>query len=182
MKRLRLVLLATGILASVQTSLAAVEDFTVALDAAQAGGAGRQGTGSGTLTFDSSVNQLTFNNIVWSGLSGNSTDAHIHGPAAPGTGAGVIYPLASAGFTTGVPGATAGTISGTLQLVDGTAGMPLGQQVSDLEGGQWYINIHSSTFGGGEIRGQILPVPEPSTLLLLGVGTLGLLGRRRGIG
>ena len=60
--------------------------------------------------------------------------------------------------------------------------MPLGQQVSDLEGGQWYINIHSSTFGGGEIRGQILPVPEPSTLLLLGVGTLGLLGRRRGSG
>jgi hypothetical protein len=37
-------------------------------------------------------------------------------------------------------------------------------------------------FPGGEIRGQITPVPEPSTLALLGIGAVGsrqYLRRRR---
>jgi hypothetical protein len=56
---------------------------------------------------------------------------------------------------------------------------PLANQIADLENGLWYINIHSTTFGGGEIRGQILPVPEPSTLALLGLGVGALVCRLR---
>jgi len=63
--------------------------------------------------------------------------------------------------------------------VDGTGGFSLAQQISQLEGGLWYINIHSANFGGGEIRGQILPVPEPSTLALLGLGAGALVWRLR---
>jgi hypothetical protein len=37
-----------------------------------------------------------------------------------------------------------------------------------------YFNIHTSTFGGGEIRGFLLPVPEPSTWLLMASGIVGL--------
>ncbi len=144
---------------------AATEQFVV--DLQPEGDAGRTGSGSGTLTFDDALNTLTFNDILWSGLSAPSSNAHIHGPSGlfPET-AGVIYGL-SPDFTT--LGGTNGTISGTLTLVDGTAGIDLADQIGQLEGGQWYINIHSDAFLGGEIRGQIL-IPEPSTWALLGLG------------
>jgi hypothetical protein len=53
-----------------------------------------------------------------------------------------------------------------------------------LEDGQAYLNIHTTTFTSGEIRGFLLGAPEPSSLLLLASG-LGLAGaararRRRG--
>ena len=31
-----------------------------------------------------------------------------------------------------------------------------GQQVADLKAGKLYLNIHSTAFGGGEIRGQVI--------------------------
>ena len=34
------------------------------------------------------------------------------------------------------------------------------------------MNIHSTTFTGGEIRGQV--IPEPTTLLLIGLGLAGV--------
>jgi len=36
------------------------------------------------------------------------------------------------------------------------------------------MNIHDNPFPNGDIRGQILPVPEPSALPLLGIGVCGL--------
>jgi hypothetical protein len=45
-------------------------------------------------------------------------------------------------------------------------GFTIALQVSQLQSGLWYVNIHSTTFGGGEIRGQIIPVPEPATVML----------------
>jgi hypothetical protein len=32
------------------------------------------------------------------------------------------------------------------------------------------MNVHTSVFPGGEIRGQLLLIPEPSTAALLGLG------------
>jgi hypothetical protein len=51
-----------------------------------------------------------------------------------------------------------------------------------IAGGNAYFNIHSTSFGGGEIRGFLVPVPEPSTLAFAGLGLIGaILGfaRRR---
>jgi len=55
----------------------------------------------------------------------------------------------------------------------------LAQQITDLDNSLWYLNVHDSTFPGGEIRGQIVPVPEPSILGLLGLGAAGLLCWRK---
>lgn len=105
-------------------------------------------TGSGTLVLNA-ANQLTYN-IPYSGLVSPYTQSHIHGPAGPGTNAGVLIPLGPAP----PPGSTAGTLSGTTPALSAAQLGYLNNTPSLL-----YVNIHSQTFGGGEIRGQILPAP-----------------------
>jgi hypothetical protein len=147
-------------------AFAAMQEFVI--DFQPEGGDGRTGGGSGTLVFDTELNTLTFNDILWSGLSAPANNAHIHGPSGPfPDSAGVLYPLQPT-YTT--MGDTFGTLSGTLPLVDGTGGFDLSDQLLQLYNGEWYVNIHSTAFPGGEIRGHIL-IPEPSTWALLGLGT-----------
>jgi len=52
---------------------------------------------------------------------------------------------------------------------------------SGLAAGTTYFNIHTSMFPGGEIRGFLAVVPEPSTIGLVAAGLVGILmaGRRR---
>jgi MYXO-CTERM domain-containing protein len=161
-------------------SLAQGQSFTVSLDPQQEADpvGGRTGTGIGNITL--SGNTLTLN-ITFSGLSGTFSADHIHGPAAatPATTAGVLYGLQA--LTTTSDGGHAGVISGTVTLTAGTGGFDLPTQLAQLNSGMWYVNIHTSpNFAGGEIRGQILPVPEPSAwaLGILAVGGLWLMRRR----
>jgi hypothetical protein len=48
--------------------------------------------------------------------------------------------------------------------------------VAGIENAETYLNIHTTLFPGGEIRGFPVAVPEPSTFLLLGAGLAGLAG------
>jgi hypothetical protein len=149
-------------------------DFTLTFS--PEGGGGRTGSGGGTLTLDSGANTLTFNDITWEGISGTFTATHIHGPVAPGGSAGVLYGL-SPTYMTLDAGEQSGTFSGTLPLVNDPngSGFTVSQQLDQVLADMWYINIHSSPdFGGGEIRGTIELVPEPSTFVLLGLGAAGL--------
>jgi hypothetical protein len=43
------------------------------------------------------------------------------------------------------------------------SGFTIEQQEAQLLAGKWYINVHSSFLPTGEIRGQLVPVPEPRT-------------------
>jgi len=95
------------------------------------------GTGSLQATYDTANKQLTYT-VTYSGLTGNATAAHFHGPADPGKTAGVIVP---------VQGSVASPIKGTATLTDA--------QATDLLAGKWYFNIHTEANKPGEIRGQV---------------------------
>jgi len=100
------------------------------------------GTGTITGTYDVTTNFLTFT-ITFSGLSANTTAAHFHGPAIPGTNANVTFPHQN--FPLGVMSGTFGPFVNTLTDA----------QEVDLLAGRWYSNIHTSAFAGGEIRALI---------------------------
>jgi hypothetical protein len=125
--------------------------------------------------------------VAFSGLTGTITVAHIHSATAvPGVGTAVV-----ATPTPTFPGFPSGVTSGSYdQLFDMTlassyragfitsnGGTPATAQIALFEGiqsGKAYVNLHTTTFPGGEIRGFLQPVPEPSsTVGFLALGTLG---------
>ena len=99
------------------------------------------GTGTFVGTYNDVGDSLIFT-ITFSGLSSNTTAAHIHGYAPPGISAGVLLGLV--GFPTGV---SSGSFTDTLIL---TAG-----QRDSLKMGLMYVNIHTGNYPGGEIRAQL---------------------------
>jgi hypothetical protein len=99
-----------------------------------------KGTGTMDLAYDPATKQLTWS-IKTDALSANAMAAHIHGPAAPGANAGVILNLA--------PNGMAEPVNGSATLTD--------DQAKDLLAGKYYVNVHTATHPGGEIRGQITP-------------------------
>ncbi len=96
-------------------------------------------TGTGVITFNTATRQLTWS-ISYSGLQSPISDAHFHGPTPAGVDAGVQVPIG--------PGASPLTGSATLTP----------PQAVDLLAGQYYVNIHTDSLPGGEIRGQVMPV------------------------
>ena len=96
------------------------------------------GKGAATASLDTATKTLNWT-VTYSGLSGPATAGHIHGPAAPGVNAGVLVP-----FT----GALVSPIKGSATLTDA--------QISDLQAGRTYVNLHTADNKGGEIRGQLV--------------------------
>lgn len=156
-------------------TLAQAQSYIATLDGAQDGGGLRMGSGMVTITLSGTTLTMAGS---FSGLTTAASAAHIHGPAPAGMNAGVLYNLGGPVIPLG---STAGAISGNVNLVPNPNGttFSVAQQMADLNNGLWYINIHNATFPGGEIRGQILLVPEPATWALGGLGLLGLLVWKR---
>jgi len=95
------------------------------------------GTGTLSAAYDTDSKRLTWRGTV-SGLSGDATAAHFHGPAEPGRNAGVLIPA---------PGVRIGAFEGAATLTD--------EQARALLAGQTYFNIHTAANPQGEVRGQV---------------------------
>ena len=122
---------------AVPAAHAATETFKATLNGASEVPANTT-TGSGTadLTYDPASKKLTYT-VTYSGLTGDAMAAHFHGPAPAGKNAGLELPI-----TVGPS-----PIKGEATLTD--------KQAADLEGGMWYVNVHTKANPGGEIRGQV---------------------------
>ena len=92
------------------------------------------GTGTADVKIDTDKKEVTWT-ITYSGLTGDATAAHFHGPAGVGEKAGPEIDIS-------------GKIeSGSSPLTDA--------QLADFQAGKIYLNIHSAKFPDGEIRGQV---------------------------
>ena len=94
-------------------------------------------TGKVDATLDTETKMFTWN-ITYDGLGGEATAAHFHGPAAEGENAPPVVPI---------DGALASPIAGNATLTD--------EQITQLQGGMWYFNVHTAQYPDGEIRGQV---------------------------
>ena len=162
------VFVAFAVLLFAQSSSAATVNLVANMDCSQASagagtcGAGGSGTGLASLTYDDVSNLLSWE-VTWSGLSGTATSMHFHGPALPNQNAGVRVALGIGSN----PSIGSAIISDDFE--------------TELLSNLWYVNLHTSEFGGGEIRGQInvSAVPIPAAVWLFGSALAGLGWMRR---
>lgn len=147
------------------------------------------GTGIAIVDYDDVLHTLRVQ-VTFSDLLGTVTASHIHGPTLvplSGTAGVATMTPTFVGFPSGV---TAGTYDHTFDLtlassyngsfVLANGGTPAGAEsalASALSAGKTYLNIHTSTYGGGEIRGFL--VPEPGTMVIAAFGVTVLLARCR---
>jgi hypothetical protein len=129
------------------TTASAQQKFTVSLNGVQENPpVNSPGRGSCVLTLDTAETQITLS-CTYSDLGSNASAAHIHTDGPVGVNGPVLFNLTGASGT-----------GGTLTLAP-TAVTPA--QVADLRAKRWYVNIHTTNFPGGEIRGQIKIATTP---------------------
>jgi hypothetical protein len=188
-----------GLACNTGTATAAVLTYeTVLSGAAEAPSNASPGTGNATLTVDTAARTFLLA-FSFSNLVGTTTAAHIHGPTAtPGTGTAGV--MTQTPYFVGFPiGVTSGSYSRQFDLTDtatynasfvtGQGGVAGAEAtfLAALAAGTAYLNIHSTVYGGGEIRGffaETAPVPLPagavlSLSALAILGAAGALRRRR---
>jgi len=144
------------------------------------------GTGTASVTYDGSAHTLLLK-ISFSGLTTNDTAAHIHCCVSPPGTVGVAtavpaFPLFPLGVTSGSYDQTldltlASSWNPAFVTAEGSIAAAEAVLAAGLNAGHSYLNIHTSMFPGGEIRGFL--TPEPTTAVLLGAGLAGLAVARR---
>jgi hypothetical protein len=151
------------------------------------------GIGTATVTVDDTLDTMRVV-VSFSGLLGDTTASHIHAattvPFAGATGVATQTPSFS-GFPLGVK---SGSMDTTFDMTltssynpayvsahGGTAATSFADLETAMNDGKAYLNIHTTSFPGGEIRGFLIatPVPEPASAALIVLGCATMMARRR---
>jgi hypothetical protein len=151
------------------------------------------GTGTATVLINDVYNEMRVH-VDFSGLVGPTTASHIHCCTAdPLTGTAAVATTVPT-FSMFPLNVTAGTYDMTLDLLSassynpafvsahgGTLALAEADLLAGLAAGTAYLNIHSSTYPAGEIRGFLIaaPIPEPGNLAMWGLGLAALVGASR---
>ena len=92
-------------------------------------------TGNATLIYNDDTNIFNLT-VTYTGMTPNN--GHIH-KGAVGVSGGVVFPFTS--------------LASPITL---TSAALTTEQETDLKAGLYYVNLHSTTYPGGEIRGQLI--------------------------
>ena len=143
-----------------------------------------------SLLFDTATNTLSFDFAFQDLTEGLEFQAgsgiHFHLPSVSGdpfnqTGPIVFNlnsfsdPAVTNTNTQIMDGTPSGSVTGTVSFANNL------DLVDDLLAGEFYLNIHSESFGGGELRGSVTPsaIPEPGSITAVALAFAGLFARRR---
>src|SRR6516165_4293957 len=145
---------------------------------------GSSATGSATITLDATAGTLRVQ-VTFGGLTSNTMMAHIHCCLASLFSTGTAA-VANVGVATTVPafpgfpiGVTSGAYDHVLDLTSVASYNPMfvtaqggvaaaeAALIKGIVNGETYLNIHTTNFSGGEIRGFLVAAPTPAQLSLL---------------
>jgi CHRD domain len=105
------------------------------------------GTGDAMAILNPATQELTWS-VNYRDLSGPAVSAHIHGPSGPGQNAVAQIDIGK--------GALGSPLRGSAKVTP--------QEAQQILEGKWYVNVHTAHHLGGEIRGQLEPVPASTGL------------------
>lgn len=151
------------------------------------------GTGDATVNFDLLTHTLSID-LSFSGLSATTTASHIHCCVPP-----AVAPVATQvpSFTAFPLGVTSGNYSHTFNTLDSATWNPTfvlanggntagaeAALAAGLTAGTSYLNIHTTAFPAGEIRGFLTAattgqVPEPPAIALFAIAIGAFVNARR---
>ena len=191
MKRLALGLSVSLLVLCSGAAHAAIITYSSTLNGAnEAPPNGSPATGQTTVLIDDVAGTMTVN-ASFSNLTAPTTASHIH--------CCTLVPFAgTAGVATSLPtfpafplGVTTGSYTETFDLMNlatynpnfvanngGSVDSARLAFLAGLASGRAYLNIHTSAFPPGEIRGFLTEVPEPGSIALFGLGAAGLAALR----
>jgi hypothetical protein len=165
----------------------------------QGGGPRPSSFGTATFVLNDAMTALSFTATIFNidvtgaqtaDINDNLSAAHIHaGPlVTPATNGGVVWGFFGMPFNNTTPNdgvvtpfstGVGGTFSGTWDAPEGQ-NTTLGAQLAHILAGRSYINFHTTQFGGGEIRGAIVNIPDTgATAILFAFACAGVLGLHR---
>ena len=133
------------------------------------------GTGFADIFYNAAADTISYT-VTFSDLTTPAQVAHIHIGPASGTGP-IVLPFTNPGPPHDLSGSFSGTLTNADIINQSQSGLTdISQIATQIQLGNAYTNIHTTLFPGGEIRGQLALVPEPASMMMMGLGVAGLLG------